>query len=660
MDLQKFMKLDSATKLELMLKDAEFVSKLEKEEFYEIFMFLEDEDKIKILRNIDFLKKNNILQDRTTIEILIESLRDENKLKLLLDKKFIKKHLKLDSIVIALIIASLESTEIKLEMIALYLSKIGNKEIRLILKSCPSDTIISIIIQEKCEFNKLLIEYILININVDLLVNTFIEYREILYEKGITIYDIIMKENEDVQLEIVSELVKRGITDKEKKKILTVLDDKQKAKLDKSIFSQEETEYKLQVSYEIGPKYGKIVVDFSKDLEIYKDLDELIYVNPIELKDEERVKIQELAEICPNIRISDDIGASTVTLEEYKEAENWIDWVLQGINPEWTNIQRVAYVDHVLGKNITYCPYLNTEIYNSEEVQNMWKVANKKTGICWGISELEKYILSKIGIEAEVIINDNGTHAFLRLKNIELPQKDGEVVKGDTYLDSTWNLAINRYGGLPANFCNSYEEIRKYDIIESKGIDTGTHKINENGVTLGLDKSNVREIFKSIGATDEKGSFPMQKFMSMSNMIKAYKFPAEKTIEIQLMLLTSYYPEFFICQNETASILRGILSNINFNRCVVNRVYERDDKNKQPVLYVYADLPEVGKKFYFADKETNKFVGLPEKEFEQRFECYEKDLEEQKGHRPWEDIEESQEYKYKSSMVATANKMGGR
>ncbi len=658
MDIQYFWKSDSATKLEIMLKDPDFISKLEIEEIYVALISLKYEDEMKILRNIDFLKKSNILQNREKIAGLFIRLRDEDKQKLLLDREFIEKELNLDSIVITLIIDSLKSSEIKLEMINLYLDKISRKMTRIILESCPGDTIISIIIKEKCKFSKVAIKEILSSIKVDLLVNTFIEYRKILYEKGITIYDIIMEANEDVQLEIVSELVKRGITDKEKKRILTILDDKQKEKLDKSIFPQEETEYKLQLSHEIGAKYGKIVVDFSKDLEIYKDLDELIYVNPIELKDEERVKIQELAEICPNIGISDDIGASTVTLEEYKEAEKWIDWVLQGINPEWTNIQGVAYVDYVLGKNITYCPYLDTEIYNSKEVQNMWKVANKKTGVCWGISELEKYILSKIGIEAEVI--KNRTHVFLKLKNIELPQKDGEVVKGDTYLDSTWNLSINRYGGLPENFCNSYEEIRKYDKIESKGIDTEAHKINENGVTLSLDKRNVREIFKSIGATDEKGNFPIQKFMSISNMIDASGFPAEKTVEIQLMLLAGYYPGFAICQNETASILRGILSNINFNRCVVNRVYERDDENKEPVLYVYADLPEVGKKFYFADKETNKFVGLPEKEFEQRFECYQKDLEKQNGHRPWEDIEEKQEYRHKSSIPATAKDTGGR
>ena len=411
MDLQEFMKLDSSTKLELIFKNLDFVSKLKTEEINEILLSLEYEDKIKILRNIDFIKKSNILQNGTRIVILFTNLlKDEDIRKLLLDREFIEKELNLDSIIITLIIDSLESTEIKLEMINLYLDKISRKMTRIILESCPVDTIISIIIKEKCKFSKVAIKEILSSIKVDLLVNTFIEYRKILYEKGITIYDIIMEANEDVQLEIVSELVKRGITDKEKKRILTVLDDKQKEKLDKSIFPQEETEYKLQLSHEIGAKYGKIVVDFSKDLEIYKDLDELIYVNPIELKDEERVKIQELAEICPNIGISDDIGASTVTLEEYKEAENWIDWVLQGINPEWTNIQRVAYVDYVLGKNITYCPYLDTEIYNSEEVQNMWKVANKKTGVCWGISELEKYILSKIGIEAEVI--KNRTHVF--------------------------------------------------------------------------------------------------------------------------------------------------------------------------------------------------------------------------------------------------------
>lgn len=54
---------------------------------------------------------------------------------------------------------------------------------------------------------------------------------------------------------------------------------------------------------------------------------------------------------------------------------------------------------------------------------------------------------------------------------------------------------------------------------------------------------------------------------------------------------------------------------------------------------MYVDFPNAGKKFYFADKETGTFVKLPQKEFEERFECYKMDMAKQDGHRPWEDAE---------------------
>ena len=75
---------------------------------------------------------------------------------------------------------------------------------------------------------------------------------------------------------------------------------------------------------------------------------------------------------------------------------------------------------------------------------------------------------------------------------------------------------------------------------------------------------------------------------------------------------------------------------IRFKKCIVKRVYERKDKQKRPVLYVYIDLGELGKKFYYADKVDRKFIELSQENFIQRFECYKKDLKKQKGLRPWE------------------------
>lgn len=66
--------------------------------------------------------------------------------------------------------------------------------------------------------------------------------------------------------------------------------------------------------------------------------------------------------------------------------------------------------------------------------------------------------------------------------------------------------------------------------------------------------------------------------------------------------------------------------NLDFNRCIVNRVYDREDKDKRPVMYVYIDSDEIGKKFYVPNNEGD-FLELEEEEFIKKYECYEIDKE---------------------------------
>ena len=90
------------------------------------------------------------------------------------------------------------------------------------------------------------------------------------------------------------------------------------------------------------------------------------------------------------------------------------------------------------------------------------------------------------------------------------------------------------------------------------------------------------------------------------------------------------------------SVMHESFSKKNFdklkaNRCVVNRVYDKTDKDKNAVVYVYLDSKVSGKNFFFADKNKGQFVQLSQEEFINRFECYEKDLKNLGGIRPWED-----------------------
>lgn len=140
--------------------------------------------------------------------------------------------------------------------------------------------------------------------------------------------------------------------------------------------------------------------------------------------------------------------------------------------------------------------------------------------------------------------------------------------------------------------------------------------------------------------TDEKGEFQLNKLIEKSKSLhEFYKNQPIQNINAQFLLLYKACPEFTKCQNSTMSILNEVLlnsDNLLFNKCAVHRVYDRKDKKKEPVLYVYIDLKDIGEKFYFADKNVGQFVELPKDQFVERFECYQTDLDESEGLRPWE------------------------
>ena len=73
--------------------------------------------------------------------------------------------------------------------------------------------------------------------------------------------------------------------------------------------------------------------------------------------------------------------------------------------------------------------------------------------------------------------------------------------------------------------------------------------------------------------------------------------------------------------------------------------YFSSDKRKKPVLYVYINSDELGKKFYYGKKETSEMIEISQEDFEKNFRCYDKDLEKSKGIRPWDEADEKAEPK---------------
>lgn len=627
---------DSKIKLKLLEND-KILANMYSYQIINIIKSLDDADKIQVLNMSDFLKQYGISNyDKQEI---IKSLSNKNKQEILCDKSLIKDVLQLENYQVTAIIEGLEGEDGKKKLIDIWEFK--PYEIAGIAKSFSDKTKFEIILNNKYNFNKGTIVEIMATLSADGLIEFFKKNRSFLSENNIAPYFITTRMDNEGQMDFISKFEDIGLSLDERRQILVSLNDEVKESINTDELPKE---YKTAIEMKTKPYLAsRIIVDLDDDLEKYRGLDDLISMNPLELSEEDRRKLLKLCEICPEISILDDLQIGASTSREYIESEIWIESVLQKLDPEWTNIQKVAFIDNVIGKKISYSPDFDTEVFDHGDSRALWKIISSGYGICNGIAQVEKYILARAGINSRLISSEN--HSFLKLIDIELPTENGESVKCDTILDPTWNLAAHKYGGMPNNFCLSYEDIRKHD-IEDDGNDRKCHKNDDelSDVTHGLDEKSLRAIYSSIGIANKDGQFPIKKFFNESLEIDAKLLPGDAEVEQLLSLFAEYRSDFAICQSSATKVLKTMMmgqENLNFNRCVINRVYEKIDRDKRPVLYVYVDLPDCGKKFFYADKNQSTFIELSQKEFESKFECYEFDLENHNGNRPWDEIEVS-------------------
>ena len=615
---------------------------LEKKDVQKIILSMQDKGKKSVVYNESLLKNYNFKAN--DVADIIRSIQGEE-LKNVLDyQNYLKESLGFDNYCIGGFINKLENEDDRIDYIDKY--KLETFDLVNVLNKLSDEKKLETLFSEKYELNSLNIVSVLSNMSFENLLDFIKNNREFLEGKNINVFEIVNNFSEEEQLKFVPEMENLDLPLDEKRKVLVVLNEEAKAKIDRSNMSEEYIS-----ALDINLKNGKIELDLENDMQIYKGLDELITIRPQEVSPEERDKLLKLAEICPNMKVYDNFDYSYSTGNEFVNGEKWINKVLSGIKEEWSDIQKVAYIDNEIGKKISYSPDFDTEVYNLGNSRALWKIIDSEYGVCNGISQLEQYILKRVEIESEIVSSDS--HSFLKLKNIKIPGKDGTNIIGNTILDPTWNLSAHRYGAYPDDFCRSYEEIRKHD-LSSDGKDLMCHKNDEmlSDATLEIESEVLREVFHSIGLTKENRDFPIKDLIDSSDKISKSDISIDEKVKKQLELLEKTNQSFAKCQNSTSSIISSILLNnesMKFNKCVVNRVFNKEDVKKSPILYVYYDTGDNKQNFFVANKETGKFEEVEAEVFKKKYECYSMDIQKNNGIRPWEPGANKQEINLNNS-----------
>ena len=627
-----------------------FMSKFENHIIVDSIKSLSDNRKKQILQDEKFISKYQFTKQELCD--IISSFSDEAKTNILTNIGLIIGELQLSSEQTAKLIKELLSDEAKTKILEIY--ELEEQLIFDIVNTYSNENKLEIILKEKRlnKYNKI---QLLSSLNIETLEEFLKENKDFCVKHDIHPYEIIRKLDSEIQKDFITKLENFGLSSSEKKEILVILNDDVKQNIHKENFPQE---YKTIISIPTKYRNGKkeALFDTKRNIEDYRELDNVM--RPIyaeEFTREERIELMKLCDICPKLTILsaiDEYSAVPSTGHEYKEAEEWITSIIDNIDPRYSKAQKLAIIDNAIGNKISYSPDFNTERFDKYDNRALWKIIISGYGVCNGIAKIEEYMIKRIGIDCEIIYSSS--HAFLKIKDIELPLANGEIVKGNTILDPTWNLTRHRFGGKPNNFCISYEQVRKND-IDRDGKDHNCHKNDEKlqDATLNLDEQSLRQLFTSVGLADKEGKFPIKNLEDMSKTLhKLYANDPNQNIEKQFLLLSKICPEIASCQQETMTILKDIClndENLKFNKCTINRVYDKTDKEKRPILYVYIDSNEFGKKFYFVDKNTNQFIELSQQEFINQFECYEEDLKRANGLRPLETKEKTNQNTFSNS-----------
>ena len=305
------------------LENASAVSDLENYHILALIQSLDSNSKLKILHNSKFLEEHEI--KNYDINKIVTGLDDDAKLTIITDISFTKDELHLKDYQIADAISSLQSEEAKLQLIDRYDFK--KYQIMDILKNFSDKSKESIILNNKYGLERNHLVEIIAILSSDSLVQFIRNNKKFMEQNGITPYRISKRLSKDEQLQFTSRIEEMGLSLKEKRQIFATLSQEAKNEIDVAKLPEEyRTAIEMQVENDSKnyATFGKINLDFSKDMELYKGLDELIYLNPMELPIEHKDKILELCRICPEIKIGDDLGLGYSTSQEYINAEMWI------------------------------------------------------------------------------------------------------------------------------------------------------------------------------------------------------------------------------------------------------------------------------------------------------------------------------------------------
>ena len=312
-------------------------------------------------------------------------------------------------------------------------------------------------------------------------------------------------------------------------------------------------------------------------------------------------ELRELIKNCKdNVKIVNDIGEASI--DEFLLGEEIIKNLLDEINPEWGIKQKAAFVHYKMGKIFAYKPDFYTERKGNyvleKDVRSIWKSLAQGISVCNGITSANMNILSRLGIRSKALRGK--AHTYLLI----------ETEEGNIITDPTWDLSRTLYDAKPACFGRSYEDFRRIDgINESHLVENPPEDVIE------IQETELREIFHSIGITNEDRGFRIPLFNQLAKMDYFFQ---------------EYVHNF---GNEATHVLESIMMlestmmQLGIGQINIECVYSKEDEqNKNPMIVVHSGEKELTDNFVIINAgQDNPLQRLSANELDKRYRVHSKE-----------------------------------
>lgn len=310
----------------------------------------------------------------------------------------------------------------------------------------------------------------------------------------------------------------------------------------------------------------------------------------------------------------------SATKEEFLRSEEKINGVIDNINPEWNIKQKTAYVHYMIGKIVSYSPdfcfsgkYVGSKAAN--DARNIWKSVDTGTSVCNGITNIERNILSRMGIKTKEL--SSGTHSFLLV----------ETEEGNIITDATWDLTNTLFEARPMYFGKTYEQI-----VEMDGSLSHAHRLEETPEDIiEIPENEMREIYHSIGITTEDRRFKLPILEKVDEINKQGLKTEREKIDVFFKMFTSDFSKEATHLSETRTMLENCFRTLGIDgRSIMTKfVYSKGDKEcEKPRICIHFSNENMQNNMVVLNNEEDKFENIDLENFDNLYKPHDEDTRE--------------------------------